>query len=201
MITKTIKYVVLGVLAFVLVSLACSEKLRSEVALIWPTITGNAVAKLELQVDQGALALQRFDNEYIRAQQKLTQLKAVARDTLLNMRRAQEHARDYRAQGKEELARRNDEQAAFCESQHAMQETAIQNLEAKLIELKATRERAREDVRLARERISILLAQRDAMDQTGMKDTLDRAEENVRNLQSTCNRLISEIEVLNITEE
>lgn len=201
MIGKTIKYVLLGSLVLVLISLACSEKLRGEVALIWPTITGNAVAKLEMQVDQGALALQRFDNEYTRARQKLTQLRAVSRDTQLNMRHAQERARDLRAQGKEELALRNDEQATFCAAQFESQEAAIQRRDAKLLQLKAMRERAREDVRLARERIAILVAQRDAMDQTGVQETLDRAEENVRNLQSTCNRLTSEIEVLNLTEE
>ncbi len=196
-----IKYIISLVVAAVLLTLACSENLRNELAVIWVTATGDAVDKLELQVDQGPLALQRFDNAYSRAQQNLTKLKAVSSDNRLNMRRAKERAADFRAQGKEELALRNEEEATYYEGQVAACEQTIERHTAKLIELKGVRERAREDVRLARERIAILSATRDALDRTGMQETLERAEQNVHNLQSSCNKLSAEIDVLNLTED
>lgn len=196
-----IKYIILLVVAAVLLTLACSENLRNELAVIWVTATGDAVDKLELQVDQGSLALQRFDNAYSRAQQNLTKLRAVSSDNRLNMRRAKERAADFRAQGKEELAQRNEEEATYYEGQVAACEQTIERHTAKLIELKGVRERAREDVRLARERIAILSATRDALDRTGMQETLERAEQNVHNLQSSCNKLSAEIDVLNLTED
>lgn len=196
-----IKYIITLVVAAVLLTLACSENLRNELAVIWVTATGDAVDKLELQVDQGSLALQRFDNAYSRAQQNLTKLKAVSSDNRLNMRRAKERAADFRAQGKEELALRNEEEATYYEGQVAACEQTIERHTAKLIELKGVRERAREDVRLARERIAILSATRDALDRTGMQETLERAEQNVHNLQSSCNKLSAEIDVLNLTED
>lgn len=201
MVAKYVKYGVVALLAVLLGSLACSENLRYEVTLLWTVATGDAVDKLELQVDQGSLALQRFDNAYVRAQQKLSQLQHVYRDTQLSITRSRERARDLRAQGKEDLALRNDEQAELYAGQLSTLEQNIEHRSAKLIELKSRRERAREDVRLARERIAMLVATRDALDQTGMQETLERAEQNIRNLQSNCNKLSAEIDVLNLTED
>lgn len=201
MIAKYIKYGVVTLLTVLLGSLACSENLRYEATLLWTVVTGDAVDKLELQVDQGTLALQRFDNAYVRAQQNLSQLQHVYRDTQLSITRSRERARDFRAQGKEDLAQRNDEQADIYAEQLSALEQNIERRSAKLIELKSRRERAREDVRLARERIAMLVATRDALDQSGMQETLERAEQNVRNLQSNCNKLSAEIDVLNLTED
>ena len=116
------------------------------------------------------------------------------------MRRAQEKASDYRNQGKEELALRNDEQAAFYENQLVGYEKSIESRTNKLQELRTIRERAREDVRLARERIAMLKATRDALDDAEQEEMLEKANKNVQNLQSHCNKLSAEIDILNIED-
>lgn len=182
------------------ITIACSPKMRESMRAIWLTFTGDAVDLLESQFDQGELALQRFDSEYIKAQQKLTTLKTLQAESKLSMRRAQERAADYRRAGKEDLALRNDEQVAFFQKQMEGYENTIASRTAKLIELKALRERAQEDVRLARERIAILRATRDALDSEQQQENLARAQENINNLQSHCARLSAEIDVINLTE-
>lgn len=182
------------------ITIACSPSMRESMRAIWLTFTGDAVDLLENQFDQGELALQRFDREYIKAQNKLTTLKSLQAESKMSMRRAQEKAADYRRTGKEDLALRNDEQAAFFEKQMAGYEATIATRSAKLVELKLLRERAREDVRLARERIAILRATRDALDDEQQQENLAKAQENINNLQSHCARLSAEIEVINLTE-
>lgn len=182
------------------ITIACSPKMRESMRAIWLTFTGDAVDLLESQFDQGELALQRFDSEYIKAQQKLATLKTLQAESKLSMRRAQERAADYRRAGKEDLALRNDEQIAFFQKQMEGYENTIASRTAKLIELKALRERAQEDVRLARERIAILRATRDALDSEQQQENLARAQENINNLQSHCARLSAEIDVINLTE-
>ena len=182
------------------ITIACSPKMRESMRAIWLTFTGDAVDLLESQFDQGELALQRFDSEYIKAQQKLATLKTLQAESKLSMRRAQERAADYRRAGKEDLALRNDEQVAFFQKQMEGYENTIASRTAKLIELKALRERAQEDVRLARDRIAILRATRDALDSEQQQENLARAQENINNLQSHCARLSAEIDVINLTE-
>ena len=188
------------VCAIVLVVLICSPEARTELGIVFKVATGQSVAALESKLDQGTLALQRFDTEYSRAEQKLVTLKHLQLDAQLCLRRAQEKAADYRNQGKEELALRNDEQAAFYEKQLVGYEKSIESRTKKLQELRTIRERAREDVRLARERISMLKATKDALDDSGQEEMLEKASENVRNLQSNCNRLSAEIDILNIED-
>lgn len=182
------------------ITIACSPKMRESIRAVWLTFTGDAVDLLERQFDQGELALQRFDSEYIKAQQKLATLKTLQAESKMSMRRAQEKAADYRRSGKEDLALRNDEQVAFFQKQMEGYENTIASRAAKLVELKVLRERAQEDVRLARERIAILRATRDALDSEQQQENLARAQENINNLQSRCARLSAEIDVINLTE-
>ena len=188
------------VCVIVLVVLACSPEARTELGIVFKVATGQSVAALEDKLDQGTLALQRFDTEYVKAEQKLVALKHLQLDAKLCLRRAQEKATDYRNQGKEELALRNDEQAAFYENQLVGYEKSIESRTNKLQELRTIRERAREDVRLARERIAMLKATRDALDDAEQEEMLEKANKNVQNLQSHCNKLSAEIDILNIED-
>ena len=195
-----VKYVLIGLGVFVASLLLFSPKFRSELPIIWTTVSGNVVDKMEARLDQGTLALVRFDEEYAKAEQKLISLKHLRLDAQHSLQRAQENAAQYRNQGKEDLARRNDEQAAFFEKQVSDYDVTINKRSAKLVELKHIRELAREDVRLARERIAMLQATRDAMDSSGQEEMLQKAQENINNLQSHCNRLSAEIEVIKLTD-
>ena len=197
---KLIGKIVGVVCVIVLVALVCSPAARTELGIICKVVTGQSVSALESKLDQGTLALQRFDTEYVKAEQKLVALKHLQLDAKLCLRRAQEKATDYRNQGKEELALRNDEQASFYEKQLVGYEKSIESRTKKLQELRTIRERAREDVRLARERIAMLKATKDALDDSGQEEMLEKASENVRNLQSNCNRLSAEIDILNIED-
>ena len=200
MIRKIIIRTIVGIVIAMGITIACSPKLRENVRVIWITFTGDAVDLLEEHFDQGELALQRFDSEYLKAQRKLTTLKSLQIESQMSMRRAQEKAADYRRNGKEDLALRNDEQVEFFKSRMEGYEKTIATRSAKLVELKTLRERAREDVRLARERIAILRATRDALDDEQQQDNIARAQENINNLQSCCARLSAEIDVINLTE-
>ena len=77
---------------------------------------------------------------------------------------------------------------------------STERIARKLEEVKTIRMRAREDVRLARERIAILETSKSALDEEGMADMLQKAEQNISNLQSHCNKLAAEVEVLNMEE-
>ncbi len=197
---KLIGKIVGVVCVIVLVALVCSPAARTELGIICKVVTGQSVSALESKLDQGTLALQRFDTEYSRAEQKLVTLKHLQLDAQLCLRRAQEKATNYRNQGKEELALRNDEQSAFYEKQLAGYGKSIESRTKKLQELRTIRDRAREDVRLARERIAMLKATKDALDNSGQEEMLEKASENVRNLQSHCNKLSAEIDILNIED-
>lgn len=198
---KIIKYIISLVAAAVLLTLVCSANLRNELVAIWVAATGDAVDKLELQADQGSLALQHFDSVFKDEQQRLRIWTQTSKDNLQSMRAAKARAAALRAQGKENMAIQNDEAAAYYEGRVEFYEQKVQHHEAKLIELKGVRECAREEVRLLRERIAILSSTREALDSQDMQEMLDRAEQNVRNLQRSCNKLSAEIEVLSLTED
>ena len=197
---KIVGIIIGAAILLVLCILAFSPEARTELGIVFKVAKGQSVAALESELDQGTLALQRFDTEYVKAEQKLTTLKHLQLDARLCLRRAQEKASDYRNQGKEELALRNDEQAAFYENQLVGYEKSIESRTNKLQELRTIRERAREDVRLARERIAMLKATRDALDDAEQEEMLEKANKNVQNLQSHCNKLSAEIDILNIED-
>lgn len=201
MTSNIIKYALCGIAALVLLLLIFSSGFRTETEIIVKTAAGQGVEALESRLDQGRLALQKFDAEYAKAEQKLISMKHLQLDAQLCMRRAREKAAAYRAQGKEELALRNDEQGAFYQKQLANYEKSIPARTAKLQELSSIRELTKEDVRLARERIAILKATRDTLnDQSGQEEMIEKANGNIANLQSYCNQLSAEIDVLNMEE-
>ena len=194
-----VKYVLIGLGVFVASLLLFSPKFRSELPIIWTIVSGSVVDKMEAKLDQGTLALVRFDEEYTKAEQKLISLRHLKLDAQYSLQRAQEKATQYRSQGKEDLARRNDEQVAFFAKQVEDYDVTIAKRSEKLLELKHIRELAREDVRLAQERIAMLQAMRNAMDSSGQEEMLQKAQENINNLQGHCNRLRAEIEVIILT--
>ena len=200
MINRIVKYALTALGVFLVALLLFSPKFRRELPILWATVSGSVVDKMEAKLDQGTLALARFDEEYTKAEQKLITLKHLKLDAQHSQKRAEEKAAQYRNQGKEELASRNDEQAAFFEKQVADYETTIDKRSEKLLELKHIRELAREDVRLARERIAMLQATKNAMDRSGQEEMLQKAQENINSLQSHCNRLDAEIEVIKLTD-
>lgn len=200
MVGKIVKYALCALGVCLVALLLFSQKFRSELPVMWAVVSGSVVDKLEAQLEQGALALARFDEEYAKAEQKLVTLRHLRLDAEHSEQRAREAAEQYRRQGKKELAQRNEEQAAFFEKQRSSYDTTIQKRSEGLLELKRIRELAREDVRLARERIAMLQAARDAMDNSGQEEMLEKAQQNIRSLQSHCNRLSAEIEVIQLTE-
>lgn len=177
-----------------------SPKFRSELPVMWAALAGSVVDKLEAQLDQGTMALMRFDEEYAKAEQQLVTLRHLKLDAQHSLQRAQENAARYRNQGKEDLALRNDEQAAFFKKQVEDYNATIQRRSEKLVELKHIRELAKEDVRLLRERIFMLQAARGAMDSSRQEEILEKAQQNINSLQSHCNLLSAEIEVIKLTE-
>lgn len=199
MMEKVFKYVLIGVLLLAGLMLLC-PKFRNALPAMHAAVSGSVVDKMESRLDQGTLALVRFDEEYTKAEQKLIALRHLRLDAQYNMQKAQETAARYRNQGKEELARRNDEQVAFYENQLTGYDVSIGKRSEKLRELKQLRELAREDVRLARERIAMLHATREAMDTGAQEEMLEKAQMSINSLQSHCNRLHAEIEVLKLSE-
>lgn len=200
MITKIIKYSLLALVVLIAGVLIFSPDTRQQLALLISVGKQSSIELLEKRLDQGALALQRFDKEYTKAQQKLATLKSLKMDAQLSVRRAEEKSAEFRRLGKEELAARNAEQVSFFKAQLEGYDKSIASRSVKLMELKSMREKAREDVRLARERIAMLKATRDALDDEQQQQELERAQQNIYNLQSYCNRLTAEIEVINITD-
>ena len=180
--------------------LILSPTSRREASVVVLAAADHVVSTLEKRLDQGCLALRRFDEEYAKAEQKLVSLRHLRLDAQHGLQRAKETAMQYRRQGKVELALRNDEQAVFFEKQAANYESVIQKRSEKLLELKRIRELAREEVRLARERLTMLQVAREAIETDGQKEMLQKAQENINNLQSICNRLNAEVEVMQLTD-
>lgn len=208
MIGKIIKYTVSLVLGLLLVAIICSPKIR--------TALGNALAdtetiigvgvdstlkKMEGQVDQGELALARFDEIYSTQKNKLATLKGNQRDCMLAIQRIKERSESMRRMGKTHLESRSESEIAFYQERYDKLSRTIELREPKLKEVKRLREITYEDVRNARYRINMLKANRDAMDDEDLQRELDRAQENVANLQAQCNRLHSEVEVLELLDE
>lgn len=196
MLKKIIIYSIAALLLLFVGTIICSAEYRSDVKILWYSFVGDKVSRMEAQVDQGTLALARYDQAYNTAYNKLTALMGAQADAGVGARRFREAAETQRREGREDLALRSEEQAAFFESKQEAVKNSIEKRKAKLQELKMIRERAYQDVRFARQRIAMMQTMRDSLDDAGMQDVLDKAEQNVANLQSNCNRLNAEIDVL-----
>lgn len=196
MLKKIIIYSIAALLLLFVGTIICSAEYRSDVKILWYSFVGDKVSRMEAQVDQGTLALARYDQAYNTAYNKLTALMGAQADAGVGARRFREAAEAQRREGREDLALRSEEQAAFFESKQEAVKNSIEKRKAKLQELKMIRERAYQDVRFARQRIAMMQTMRDSLDDAGMQDVLDKAEQNVANLQSNCNRLNAEIDVL-----
>lgn len=200
MIAKIIKYTILALVLALGGGIAFSPNFRGELRIMGATLTNNSVAKLEAQMDQGELALLRYDEAKNKAEKKLSTGLRTLMDLKNNIARKQEKVADYRAQGREDLAMRNEEEINILQRQVEMLSKSNKRLQSSLERISLIRSRAREDVQLIRERIAILSTAKEALDDQGMTELLEKAEQNVISLQNQCNKLAAEVEVLNMDE-
>lgn len=197
---QIIKYVVGGIVLLFVAGLIFSPSFRMEMKLIWTAMVGNAVDKLEAQLDQGELALAKYDQAYALQKSKLQKLIGVKKDAELAEKKELKKADDYRKKGKEDLALRCENSAKDWKARYDQADETAKKMEPKLQEVETLRERAYEDVRIARQHIATLKAMSDAMDDEEVQKLMDEAEQNVTNLQSHCNSLEAQIEVLQLTD-
>lgn len=200
MIAKIIKYTILALVLALGAGIAFSPDFRGELRIMGAALTNNSVAKLEAQLDQGELALLRYDEAKNKAEKRLSTMLRTQRDLQMNIARKQEKVADYREQGREDLAMRNEEQINILQQQLEMFSKSTEKLKSSLERISLIRSRAREDVQLVRERIAILSTAKEALDDQGMIELLEKAEQNVTSLQNQCNKLAAEVEVLNMDE-
>ena len=200
MIAKIIKYTILALVLALGGGIAFSPNFRGELRIMSAALTNNSVAKLEAQLDQGELALLRYDEAKNKAEKRLSTMLRTQRDLQMNIARKQEKVADYREQGREDLAMRNEEQINIMQQQLEMFSKSTEKLKSSLERISLIRSRAREDVQLVRERIAILSTAKEALDDQGMIELLEKAEQNVTSLQNQCNKLAAEVEVLNMDE-
>lgn len=200
MIAKIIKYTILALVLALGAGIAFSPDFRGELRIMGAALTNNSVAKLEAQLDQGELALLRYDEAKNKAEKKLSTMLRTLKDLQMNIARKQEKVADYREQGREDLAMRNEEQINIMQQQLEMFSKSTEKLQSSLERISLIRSRAREDVQLIRERIAILSTAKEALDDQGMTELLEKAEQNVSSLQNQCNKLAAEVEVLNMDE-
>ena len=80
---KIVGIIIGAAILLVLCILAFSPEARTELGIVFKVATGQSVADLESELDQGTLALQRFDTEYVKAEQKLATLKHLQLDARL----------------------------------------------------------------------------------------------------------------------
>lgn len=208
MIGKVMKYTVGILLGLLLVVIICSPKIRTalgnaleDTETIIEVGVDSSLKKMENQVDQGELALARFDEIYSTQKNKLASLKGIQKDCQLAIRRIKERSESMRRMGKTHQDSRSEEEIAFYQERYDKVVRTIELREPKLKEVKRLCEIAYEDVRNARHRINMLKATRDSMDDEELQRALDRASENVAHLQNQCNRLHSEVEVLELLDE
>ncbi len=158
------------------------------------------VAEIEKQVDEGQLALEHVDAAYRQAEQKLIQLKALKMDAAVSLEQAENRVADYEKRGRTDLAAKNRQQVDFFRKQFEGYDRSIVSRTQKLEEIGVLRSRAREDVRLVREKVAYLRATRDALDSEGQRETLEHVDQLINQMHQSCNRLTAEVEVLNMEE-
>ncbi len=160
----------------------------------------SVISEIEKQVDQGQLALEHVDAAYRHAEMKLIQLKALKSDAGVSLQQAENRVADYEKRGRSDLAAKNRDQVEFFRKQFEGYDRSIASRTQKLQEIGVLRSRAREDVRLVREKIAYLKATRDALDSEGQQEMLDHVEQLINQMHHSCNRLTAEVEVLNMEE-
>lgn len=176
------------------------ESTGSSIAAVFRVGGKSLLEKVEDQADQGNLALEQVDTAYRKAAQKLAALKALKLDARVSLQQAETRAADYERKEKLDLASGNREQAEFFRAQYENYDRAIVSRTRKLQEIGVLRSRAREDVRLAREKIAYLKATKDALDDEGGREILERAGQLIGRMRQTCNRMQAEMEVMNMEE-
>lgn len=175
----------------------CDNTTKDRITTLAETGMDGILKKLEKQVDQGDLALTRFDRAYTNASKKLIALKTLKADALSNMERAQAKVKEYEAAGNTSLAQKNRQQAEFFEKQYNSYDETLVRRAKKLKELKQKREELFEDVHLLRERIAYLESMRDALSEEDTQSVLRDAESRIAEVQHRCNELSAEVELLN----
>lgn len=196
MMKKAIKYILIVLVIGLAAQLTFNPSFRDSVVDTWYSLVLRDVDKLNYSVDRGDRALAVFDQQYKTASQKLVSLKALRDDSAMRIKQRKEQVDSSRKQGKEDLARRYEEQVSFYEKQLQNYDISIQKRTEKLIELNKKRELARADVEMARERINTLRATRDAMSQEDAYALMNEAKGYIDSLQMHSNELTAGIEVL-----
>ena len=193
MLKSTIKYTLLIAGGLFAGAIAFSPDFRTEISQLFSVLSHDAISKLEAKADQGELALTRYEQAYREQANKLASTIHNRDEALSEIRRAKARAEEFRAAGKETRAMLNERDVATQQKRH---ERACRQIEKRGPRLKIIHEKmeiAREEVRILRKNIEELRSMRDAMDNTGLQDLLDKAEQNVANLNSQCISINAEI--------
>lgn len=193
---KYMKYVAYSALILFLSGLLFSPRFRSDVKMWTAVVFSDAVGRMEAQVDQGELALKRYENIYIKEMEKVQILHKVIKDYQVSLDREEEAVVQCEREGRDDLASLHRKQVDFLKQKLEMTEKrGVRKLES-LRKIKTICERGKLDVTLAKERIALLAASREVMDDAGMEEELAKAEKNISNLKSSCNKLEAEVEIL-----
>lgn len=132
MLKKIITYSVAGFVLLFAATIVFSPEYRSDVKVIWYTFVGDKIALMETQVNQGDMALKRYDQVFNTAYNKLTTLVGTQADCKVSARRFREMAETQRRQGREDLAIRSEEQALFFETKLETIANSIEKRKKKL---------------------------------------------------------------------
>ncbi len=197
---KILTGIVVAVAALGFIWLLLPENTQMSLITVFKVGSEGVVARLEKQVDQGQLALEHVDAAYRKAEQNLVKLKALRLDAKASLQQAETRVKDYEKKGRADLAARNQSQVEFFRTQYEGYERSIASRTQRLQEISVLRSRAREDVRLVREKIAYLKATRDALDTEGQQEMLDHADQLINQMHQSCNRLTAEVEVLNMQD-
>ncbi len=198
---KYMKYVAYAALILFLSGLLFSPSFRTDVKMWTAVVFSDAVGRMEAQVDQGELALKRYENIYIKEMEKVQILHKVIKDYQVSLDREVEAVAQCEREGREDLATMHRKQVDFLKQKLEMAERrGVRKLES-LRNIKTICERGKLDVTLAKERIALLAASREVMDDAGMEEELAKAEKNISNMKSSCNKLEAEVEILYAMED
>lgn len=197
-IIKTLFYIVALAIA---AGLIFSPRLRESVMCVFMSAHDSAIAKLEAQADDGDLALSRYEQAYREQANKLSNTIRLRDNAAYEIERAQRRANEFRASGKETQALLNEKDIERQKRQHERACRRIEKLGPGVKKLREKMEIAREEVRIMRKNIIELSSMRNAMDDSGLQEILDKADLSIANLNSQLNAINAEIEVLELIDE
>lgn len=201
MIQNIIKKAICIAVLIIAAGLILSPRLRESVMCLFMSAHETAIAKLEAQANDGDMALSRYEQAYREQANKLSSTIRLRDNAVYEIERAQRRAEEFRAAGKETQALLNERDVERQKRQHERACRRIEKLAPGVKKLREKMEIAREEVRIMRKNIIELSSMRDAMDDSGLQELLDKADQNIANLNSQLNAINAEIEVLELIDE